>query len=159
MLLFAVTGNSGEPATECPNPPPECQSAISLSEYWRNVNAGTDVRTPEGLNCDTRDMNYNYPERPWFRFIGSAGNMMLNSCPPSASCGTHAGMWTDAAMPTAVGESIKISVFGSYNDHCKYRTLSILVMRCSYDTSYDFVYRYIDPYTSCMYSFCGMSYS
>ena len=157
-----MSGNNGEPAEECENSPPppaECQSAINLTEYWRNVNAGTGIRPPGGLNCDTRDMNNNYPERPWFRFVGDAGNMMLNSCPPSNSCGTHAGMWTDAAMPSAVGESIVISVHGSYSNNCKYRTLSILVMRCSYDTSYDFIYQYNEDTTSCFYSFCGMSYS
>ena len=104
-------------------------------------------------------MNDNYAERPWFRFAGDAGNMMLNSCPLSKSCGTYGGMWTDEEMPSVVGESIEISVFASYNGNCKYKTKSIQVMRCSYGTSYDFIYQYIDSYTACSYSFCGMSYS
>ena len=157
-----MTGNSGEPAEECENPPPppaECQSAISLTDYWRNVDAGTGIKPSGQHNCDLRDMNTNYPERPWFRFAGDAGNMMLNSCPPSTSCGTHAAMWTDGEMPSAVGESVEVSAFGSYSGNCKYGTRSVLVMRCSYDTDYDFIYRYNEYATSCSYSFCGMSQS
>ena len=130
-----------------------------IHSNWRNVNAGTGIRPTGGHNCDTRDMNDNYAERPWFRFARDAGNMMLNSCPSSSSCGTHAGMWTDEEMPSAVGESIVISVYGSYSNKCKYGTWSILVMRCSNDTDYDFIYQYNEDATSCSYSFCGMSQS
>ena len=157
-----MSGNSGEPAEECersPPPPAECQSAINLTEYWRNVNAGTDIRPPGGLNCDVREMNDNYAGRPWFRFAGAAGNMMLNSCPPSKSCGTNGGMWTDEGMPSVVRKSIEVSAFASYGDNCKYGFRSILVMRCSYDTDHDFIYQYNEDTTSCFYSFCGMSYS
>ena len=160
-LLFAVSGNDSEPAEKCENPPPsaECLSAISLTESWRNVNAGTNIVPSGGHNCDLRDMSNNYPERPWFRFVGDAGNMMLNSCPPTRSCGTLAGIWTDQEMPSVLGKSTEVSIFASYSGICKYLIKSILVMRCSYDTSYDFIYRYIDSYTTCAFSFCGMSYS
>ena len=157
-----MSGNNGEPAEECENSPPppaECQSAINLTEYWRNVNAGTEIVPPGGRSCDTRDMNINYPDRPWFRFVGDAGNIMLNSCPPSQSCGASAGIWTDAEMPSAVGESTEISAFASYIGICKSKTWSILVMRCSYDTSYEFIYRYNEDFINCYYSFCGISQS
>ena len=161
IFIYIVSGNDSEPAEECENlpPPAECESAITLTDSWRNVNAGTEIVPSGGRNCDTRDMNNNYPERPWFRFAGDAGNMMLNYCPPSASCGTHVGMWTDEEMPSVVGEIKEVAVSGSYVGNCNFHSGSILVMRCSQDTSFDFIYQFNDDYTGCSYGFCGMTQS
>ena len=158
-----MSGKKCEPADECenipPTPPAECLSAISLTDYWRNVDAGTDITPPGGYNCDLRDMNDNYPDWPWFRFAGAAGNMMLNSCPPSKSCGTHVGMWTDEEMPSVVGEIIEVPAYGSYLGNCNYQTRSILVMLCSNDSSFDFIYQFNDDLRGCNYGFCGMTQS
>ena len=137
--------------------PIECQSAISLTEYWRHHEAGTGITPPGGTPCDTHDMINNYPEPPWFKFAGAAGNTMLDTCPPSRSCGAY-GMWTDAEMPSAIGTAIEVPVYSSFQHGCKYKTISVLVMRCS-TAAYDFVYKLNQVWTSCSFTFCGMSKS
>ena len=136
--------------------PAECESAIDLIEDWRQDHDASNIQ-PNGYNCDLRDMNNNYPERPWFRFSGAAGNMMLDTCVLGYSCGTHAAMWTDDPMPSEVGVSTEISAYASWTGNCRWQTKSVLVMRCSHDTDYDFIYQYNEASTSCSYSFCGMT--
>ena len=84
-----MSGKKSEPAGECenipPTPPAECLSAISLTDYWRNVDAGTDITPPGGYNCDLRDMNDNYSE-------------VLCSCFPATSSSTASG--TTTPVPT-----------------------------------------------------------
>ena len=85
--------------------------------------------------------------RPWFRFSGSAGNMMLNHTVPENSCGTHMGLWTNSTMPSIVGIEAAIKVYGDYNGGASNGnrkggyTLSASVMRCSHSSG-DNVYRY-----------------
>ena len=155
--ISLVPRNNIQPIMESVVQPEECQTAINLTEYWRSDNSGSHVRPGGGYNCDFRDMNMNYAERPWFRFASDAGNMMLDSCPPSYSCGAQSGLWTNETMPTAVGEAMETHVFGSWADGCKSYKYSILVMRCSYDTLYDYIYKLNVSSSSCYLSFCGMS--
>ena len=132
--------------------PIECDSAVNLTEYWRQIHNGTSV---QGIsNCDTSEMKSK--GRPWFRFSEAAGNMMLDTCPPAYSCGTHAGMWTDDAMPTNVGIQKNINAYGSFTKGCKSYIQSISVIRCSSKAA-DFVYKYTDPTAYCKLSFCGMT--
>ena len=149
------------PTSQCetlpkPSQPAECQSALNLTEPWRIENNGGNIQPNGVYTCDFADMNNNYTERPWFRFAGEAGNVMLDSCPPPYSCGTHVGMWTDQEMPSVVGEVMTTVAFGSWSNNCKMQTRSILVMRCSYDTLYDLIYQYNEDWTVCQHSFCGM---
>ena len=146
---------STEATTTAPSmpQPPECQSAINLTEYWRIDHKGSRINQGNE-NCDPKVMDSQ--GRPWFRFSGAAGNMMLDTCPPSFSCGTHGGMWTNDAMPTNIGVQKSINAYGSYSSNCKYATRLISVVRCSSKAG-DFVYKYTDTNTSCSYSFCGMS--
>ena len=129
--------------------PIECLNAINLTESWRSDNNGGKLAS----NCDTEDMKKN--GRPWFRFTGSAGNQLLNTCPPANSCGTEAGIWSDAAMPTKIGAVTNITAYGSWSyKGCKEYPESVSVVRCS-DSVADFVYRY-NGNRGCTLGFCGM---
>ena len=132
--------------------PEECQTAINLTEYWRRDNNGGDIKPGGMYNCDPQVMT----PRQWFRFTGDAGNMMLDSCPPPNSCGTRGGLWTNEEMPSTVGVAAARQAFGSWESNCKTFYFPILVIRCSYDTPYDFIYKLNVPIGFCPYSFCGM---
>ena len=92
------------------------------------------------------------------------GRRMLNTCPPEKSCGTWYPIWTDEEAPEDVLSPAAINVYASYyqpggvSSWCKYNTHLVEVMRCSLDTDYDLIYRYIGGYiSSCDAAFCGMS--
>ena len=133
--------------------PEECQSAINLTEFWRLDHNGSSYRPGGSYNCDTSRMISR--GRPWFRFSGSAGNMMLDKCPPTYSCGTAAGLWTDNQMPTIVGVQRRIEAYGSWSSGCKEFTKVMHVMRCS-DNSFDLIYKYLGD-SDCTLGFCGMT--
>ena len=136
--------------------PEECQTAINLTEYWRRDNNGSYLKPDGAYHCDLQDMINDYAERPWFRFTGYAGKMMLHSCPPYYSCGTRGGLWSNEAMPSEIGEVMATNAFGSWGGTCKNLWVPILVMRCSDDFLYDFIYKLNVSSVSCPYSFCGM---
>ena len=137
-------------ATTAPQPV-ECLNAINLTESWRSDNKGRKLNG--GNNCDTYTMKNN--GRPWFRFTGLAGNKLLNTCPPAYSCGTAAGIWSDAAMPSKIGAVTNITAYGSWSyKGCKEYPESVSVVRCS-DSVADFVYRY-NGNRGCTLGFCGM---
>ena len=146
-----ATTSTLNPTTITTAPQPvECLNAINLTESWRSDNNGGKLNGQS--NCDTEDMKKN--GRPWFRFTGSAGNQLLNTCPPPYSCGTQAGIWSDAAMPTKIGFVTNITAYGSFISGCKDYPESVSVVRCS-DSVADFVYRYNGSGT-CSLGFCGM---
>ena len=53
-----------------------------------------------------------------FRVTGNAGKWIRNSCSPSYSCGSHGGIWTDAAMPTVIGQPVLLPLYGSWAGDC-----------------------------------------
>ena len=83
---------------------------------------------------------------------------MLNVCPKRKSCGTYSPIWTDAVVPDTVGEVFTIDVYRVGVDDCKWLTLKVQVMRCTSDTDYDVIYRYVGRYIDyCATAFCGMN--
>ena len=87
---------------------------------------------------------------------------MLNSCPPPRSCGTGNPIWSDGELPKIIGVNTTVNAYLVYHDssNCKIWTRPLHVMRCSWDTSYDVIYKYgsNDSYDSsiCSIAFCGM---
>ena len=135
--------------------PVECVNAINLTESWRLDHSGSEIRPINGkTNCDTRDMINS--GRPWFRFVGQAGNKLLDKCVPMESCGTNVPMWSNATMPSTVGNITPFQVYGAWRQGCARFTLRASVMRCS-GGNHDFVYRFDDAYAQCDFGFCGMS--
>ncbi|KAF6029059.1 hypothetical protein EB796_012639 [Bugula neritina] len=139
--------------------PDECLTARNLSESWRKDNRGSRISPIWGKsNCDTKQMVRD--GRPWFRFVGEAGNRLLDTCPPVYSCGTYGGIWTDQPMPTRVGVVTTVFVYASRDGRgkgytCKQSIWNISVMRCS-DSPHDLIYRYDNDYKGCNFGFCSM---
>ncbi|XP_067944635.1 uncharacterized protein [Watersipora subatra] len=142
--------------------PVECRTAQNLSEYWRMEHHGGDIRPrldPEseiGYACDLHE------SLEWFRFVGAAGNRFLNTCPPFRSCGGQFSFWTDSEMPQKIGVVSRIFVYSRYSEEtnwsCRGAIEDAYVIRCSWDTDYDFVYRVDGPNENeCFAAFCGMS--
>ena len=92
--------------------------------------------------------------RPWFRFSGSAGTKMLNSCPPKLSCGTGVALLSNSTMPLAIGVVTRFTAQGSVSNFNRHPQ-QVSVMRCSSAPS-DFVYKYEDSSKDCWIGFCGM---
>ena len=136
------------------SPPAECLSALNLTESWRRDYYGSSIKPKNGdRNCGTRDMRN--MGQPWFRFAGDVGRRLLNRCVPAYSCGTHVAIWSDAAMPSKIGEVTKLPAYGSQGSNCRKELHPISVLRCSNDPN-DFVYRY-DGCTEVFYcGFCSM---
>ena len=94
---------------------------------------------------------------------------MLNRCPQFKSCGAVLPFWTDDRPPDAIGQAHNITLYGStqfhqssfqveYVNYCKEAQRKAKVMRCSWLTKYDLIYKYTDDYQKddCAQTFCGM---
>lgn len=163
MLISIKRTNMSHPtpskAAKSLHMPTECLTATNITNSERTDRLGHDLRpggpySQQGYACDFhRDLQ-------WFRFTAHAGTRMLNSCPKVKSCGTYGPYWTDAAMPATVGVSVRVNayrVFSNDSNHCKSSPLPLEVMRCSWDTNHDFIYRQNTLYSKgCSRAYCGM---
>ena len=134
----------------------ECQQAVNYTQSWRRDHKGSGIRpggpvSRLGYACDLHSYSSH-----WFRFSGGAGTHLLDSCPKSFSCGTIYPMWTDERMPTQIGvEATLYAYAATYN--CKHFSYSIKVIRCSWNTPHDLIYKQTENYTvNCNEAFCGM---
>ena len=95
--------------------------------------------------------------RPWFRFSGQAGKMLLNRCVLHRSCGTGVNLFSNSTMPVDVGVITSIDLYGANSrGNCQYAIDRASVLRCS-DWPHDFVYRYDGNSKGYAYGFCGMT--
>ena len=71
------------------------------------------------IKCKSRA---NYDDRLTinYRITGEAGNRIRDTCVPSFSCGSRGGMWTNASMPTTVGEYRTVPLYGSWAGNCSW---------------------------------------
>ena len=92
-------------------------------------------------------------------FLLMTGTHMLDTCPPSNSCGAVDPLWTNDVMPTRVGVVTKIIAYISFGlDDCMGLARDLKAIRCSLRTEHDFVYKYTGFYASqCKQAFCGMA--
>ncbi|XP_067930476.1 oncoprotein-induced transcript 3 protein-like [Watersipora subatra] len=141
--------------TEDPLPEGPCSSpnTVNLTGSWRLDNEGSDIQPDGEYNCDA----YLFDNTQWFRITGDGGNRIRDSCSPAYSCGSHGGIWTDADMPTDVGETLQVELYGSWSGDCSWYPFEaaypLTVQRCT--SAGDFVYK-IDGLTGCYHSVCGM---
>ena len=156
QTTFTATKKTTPKTTTVSTQPVECQLAVNYTQSWRRDHKGSDIR-PGGLHSNggyACDLNINSTQ--WFRFSGAAGTHMLDSCPKWKSCGTRYPYWTDERMPKAIGIESTVQVYGVRADDCKRVTKIIKVMRCSWDTSHDLIYKQTDDLNgTCDSAFCG----
>ena len=96
-----------------------------------------------------------------FVFCLHAGNRMANTCPKMHSCGTINPIWSDEEPPPdALIISNMLAYLVDWNN-CRSQTLALEVMRCSLESEYDLIYKYLGPYQpqNCASAFCSTGYS
>ncbi|XP_067939991.1 uncharacterized protein [Watersipora subatra] len=132
-----------------------CKNPVKYNELWRLDDSGSNIRpntshSKNGYACDLYGGGF------WFKFSGEGGDLMRNYTAPTRSCGTYIPFWTLYPLPSAIGKPEEIEVYGAYN-HPKSVIEKALVMRCSWDTNYDVIYKYTgNAFDPCLYAFCGM---
>ncbi|XP_067931318.1 uncharacterized protein [Watersipora subatra] len=146
-------GTSTKYSKEASDP---CTSANTknLTEWWRQDNQGSNIRPNNNdYHCD-KELQGN---EIWFRIKGAAGTHIADKCVPQLSCGSHGGFWSDAKMPTKVGDTWEVPVHGSLNRNCDWYTWpvkkALTVKRCS-AKPYDFVYK-LHGTKECEWAICG----
>ncbi|KAF6034989.1 hypothetical protein EB796_006698 [Bugula neritina] len=129
---------------------------VNLTGSWRRDLDGSNLLPANGFYACDRELQ---KAQHWFRFTGSAGSQMSNRCPVKYSCGSHGGFWTNAPMPTVVGEIHQVAIYGSWNGDCSWytwpQTNSMLVQKCS-ERPGDYIYKVLGT-GSCYWTFCGMN--
>ena len=86
---------------------------------------------------------------------------MADTCPPIRSCGTSHPIWSDEDPPERILNITTVKAYIRNQSSCKHTTLIVEVMRCSQNTGYDLIYRYVGTYTDndCKTAFCSMGFS
>ena len=110
--------------------PTACNTAINLTESWRLDHDAFGIWIHGRKNGDTKRMIYQ--GRPWFRFRGLAGSMMLDRCVNWGSCGAGVGLYSKSLLPSEVGVITSITLNGANQQgDCQYVTDRASVIRCS----------------------------
>lgn len=118
----------------------ECQHYRLLTESDRNVNTGSLLG-----KCD------NNLAEGWYRFSGSAGVQMPNSCPGAGRCNTQYPGWLFGSHPHKDDGCISMLVcFGDYSSGCCQYRRKVLVRNCG---GY-YVYKF-GPTPGCKFRYCG----
>ena len=155
---FLATTPTADPITVTTTPSYQdlCRTADNYSEPWRLDHKGSRI-TPggphsgNGYNCDFHN------EAQWFRFSGAGGTHMLDSCPKWLSCGAAVSYWTNHTASKTIGVETTVKAYGISGTNCTTYTEEIKVIRCSWDTDFDLIYKQSKstPFT-CVQGFCGM---
>ena len=97
----------------------------------------------------------------WYRFSGSAGHYLLDSCPlnmlgKSSSyghCSAEKQGWMAGSLPRQYEGEVSRTVYFANNGYCYDRSTTIRVKNC---WSSFYVYRLSYVYSYCNYRYCGM---
>ncbi|CAJ0945420.1 unnamed protein product [Ranitomeya imitator] len=96
-----------------------CSNHTVLDEPWRSTSNMYDYR----YNCD----NY---KQGWYRFIGSGGVRIPESCAPEYGCGTAAGIWLSGKHPMLRVGAVTRTICASWNGYCCYWSSSVQIKVC-----------------------------
>ncbi|XP_062999544.1 uromodulin [Elgaria multicarinata webbii] len=121
-------------SVSCSDP---CMSHTVLDQTWRSTSYGS------GSNCD-RD------KRGWYRFIGSGGERMPESCVPINRCNTHAPMWLNGTHPTSEAGTVTRIACAHWNGNCCSWSIPVQVKAC---VGGYYVYKF-DGTPACTLSYC-----
>ena len=98
-------------------------------------------------NCDKSALN----TPAWYRFSGSAGDKMADSCVKQSHCGTHAPGWLNGDLPLNAGQTVERTVCFHWSSSCCNWSVKIKVKKCSGNY---FVYELQRP-PVCHLRYCG----
>ncbi|KAJ6659763.1 hypothetical protein lerEdw1_018479 [Lerista edwardsae] len=98
----------------CPNP---CTTHSVLNQYWRSTSYGS------GANCDKDKIG-------WYRFVGSGGERMPETCVPSNKCNTNASMWLKGSHPTTTVGTVTRTACASWLGDCCQWSSTVEIKAC-----------------------------
>ncbi|XP_031749699.1 uromodulin-like [Xenopus tropicalis] len=96
-----------------------CANYTVLNEPWRSTAYDLSVN----IRCD-RDLE------GWYRFIGSGGIRMPESCVPVNRCSTHAPMWLNGPHPTPTDGIVTRTACAHWAGDCCQWSSSIQIKAC-----------------------------
>ncbi|XP_056392643.1 uromodulin-like [Hyla sarda] len=94
-----------------------CSSYTTLNEPWRSI------LTSQGDNCDSQRTG-------WYRFTGSGGIRLAESCVPENKCGTEASMWMNGSHPFPNEGIVSFTACAQWDGNCCYWSTIVEVKAC-----------------------------
>lgn len=94
-----------------------CLSYTTLDEPWRSA------FTSQGTNCDSQKIG-------WYRFTGSGGIQLPESCVPENKCGTEASMWMNGSHPLPNEGIVTFTACAQRDGNCCYWSSIVQVKAC-----------------------------
>eukprot|EP00079_Xenopus_tropicalis_P038980 XP_017952751.1 PREDICTED: uromodulin-like [Xenopus tropicalis] len=108
----SMTGSS----YSCSNP---CVNHTVLDEPWRSTANAQYVN----ILCD-------YDKMGWYRFVGSGGIRMPESCVPELRCSTHAPMWLNGSHPAPTNGIVTRTACAHWAGDCCQWSSTIQIKAC-----------------------------
>ncbi|XP_030067927.1 uromodulin [Microcaecilia unicolor] len=94
-----------------------CFNHTVLNEFWRSTSYGA------GSNCDNG-------KKGWYRFTGSGGTRMLESCVPTHTCNTHAPVWLKGAHPVDADGIVNRTACAHWKGNCCHWSTTVQIKSC-----------------------------
>ncbi|KAF3815824.1 hypothetical protein GH733_016226, partial [Mirounga leonina] len=124
----------GGDALVCADP---CQEYRILDEYWRSAEHGAGYTCDMGLSG-------------WYRFVGSGGVRLAETCVPVLHCNTAAPMWLNGTHPSSDEGIVSRTACAHWSGHCCLWDAPVQVKACA--GGY-YVYNLGAP-TECYLAYC-----
>lgn len=118
-----------------------CSNYSFLDEPWRS----TSNIYGYGYYCD-------YSKNGWYRFIGSGGVRMPESCVPENSCNTMAPIWLSGTHPMLSDGIVNRTVCASWSGSCCLWSSTVLIRACP--GGYHVYKLEGTPHNNCYLSYC-----
>ncbi|KAM4023905.1 uromodulin-like [Anomaloglossus baeobatrachus] len=102
-----------------------CSTYTTLNDPWRSTlnYVSSAYAGSYSFTCDN-------DKAGWYRFVGSGGTRIPETCMPPLSCGTHAPMWMYGVHPTMSDGVVNRTACASWSGNCCYWSSAIRVKAC-----------------------------
>ncbi|KAM4697756.1 uromodulin-like [Rhinophrynus dorsalis] len=97
-----------------------CFSHTVLNEPWRSTSNNISL----SVLCD-------YDKSGWYRFVGSGGVRMPETCVPELSCNTHAPMWLRGSHPVLSDGIVNRTACAHWSGNCCLWSTTVQIKACS----------------------------
>ncbi|XP_073399006.1 uromodulin-like [Dendrobates tinctorius] len=94
-----------------------CTNYTTLDQPWRSIDSGY------GYNCDTGLSG-------WYRFIGTGGIRMPETCVPEYQCHTEAPMWVNESHPLEGEGIVNRTACSHWGGDCCYWSTTLQIKAC-----------------------------
>lgn len=94
-----------------------CTDYAALDDPWRSIDSGY------GYNCDNSLSG-------WYRFIGTGGIRIPETCVPGWQCNTNSPMWINGTHPLEREGIVNLTSCAQWNGDCCYLSREVQVKAC-----------------------------